>query len=165
MKAKTWFPHAYNVPKHYGKIKDSLPDKDDYYYNTFLKSKRAEFDAFYRKYKDFEYDLSKEAVVYCFNDVEIVDGIVDFIEEFFKKLTKIEVNLKNKDGTYQKNEDGSIKTEERYDQIFRYCSTMPSACIRLLRIQFLKRITVPIIPEGGYNKDGKQSAIALKYLR
>lgn len=163
--AKTWFPHGYNIPDNYGKLRNSLPDKDDYYYKSFLKSKRIEFDAYYDIHKNDPFHLSNEAIVYCFNDVEIVDGTTDFIDNFFKEHTQIEVPIKKKDGTYEKNEDGSDKKEIRFDQVFRHCSTMPSACIRLLRIMFLKRKTVPIIPEGGYNKNGKQSEIALKYLR
>jgi len=165
LKAKQWFPHGYNLPENYGKIRDSLPGKEDYYYGSFLKAKREKFDEFYEQHKDEPFDLSSESVVYCFNDVDIVDAAVDFTDEFFANETKRTVYVKNDEGKYVTNEDGSMKTEDIFDQVFLHSATLTTACNRLYRMNFLKRKTIPIIPEGGYDKKGNQSVIASKYLR
>lgn len=153
------------MKENYGKVFERLPEKKFYYYSTFLKSKREEFNLWYREHKHDRFDFSKEIIVYCFNDVDIVDESTEDLRNFFKDLTKKEIGIKKKDGTYEQNADGSVKTEEVFDETFLYCATMPSACTRLYRINFLQRKTVPIMPEGGYDKNGKQSKIAAKYLR
>jgi len=59
------------------------------------------------------------------------------------------------------------KTDDnpRGDEIFLHCSTIAGACSRLFRICFLKPETIPITPEGGYEKNDRQSRVANKYLR
>ena len=161
---KLWFPHGFNLPENYGKTHKGLPPKKDYYYDSFLKSKRDEFDEFYEKNKHKDFHLSSKSVKYCFHDVDILDETMDFVREFFKNETRTVQKVKV-DGKYKANEDGTIMTEEVFDEVLLHCSTMPSACNRLFRIKFLKKKSLPIMPEGGYDKDGKHSKIAYRYLR
>lgn len=128
-------------------------------------TKKSEFDQWYDEHKDEDFDLTKEAISYNENDMKIVHFTANYIRDFYKKNTMQYDPVYNADGTPAKDEDGKDKLDPKWYEIFRHCSTSASACNHLLRIKYLKKNTIPIMPENGYCRRGKQSEIGLKYLR
>ena len=163
--AKQWFPLKFNVPENYGKRLDRLPDKEYYYYHNLVREKRDEFLKWYAANEHLPFHFGSKVVEYCTNDVDILRYACFGYRKDFQELTTVNVRVKGKDGKFIMNEDGTYKTEKRSDEIFLHCSTIASTCIRMFRIRFLRQNTIPITPEGGYEKNDSQSKIARKFLR
>ena len=162
---KQWFPLKFNHPDNYGVRLPKLPAVDFYYYKNLLRKKRNEFLKWHDEHQNEPFDLGAKLIEYCTNDVEILRYALFEYRKIFKDLTKVQVRVKDKDGQFKKNPDGSYVTEEQSDDIFLHCSTIASTCIRMFRIRFLQQNTIPITPEGGYEKNDGQSKIARKFLR
>ena len=163
--AKQFFPHKFYDPKNYGKVIQGLPDKEFYYYRTYLKKKRQEFIDWYEAHKHELFDLSAKLIEYCTNDVDILYESLAKYRQIFLKLTEVMVPARLPNGKIKVDAAGKIEMELQRDEIFLHCSTIASACIRLFRIKFLKDQSIPITPEGGYEKHDMQSKLANKYLR
>ncbi|XP_031330124.1 uncharacterized protein LOC116182909 [Photinus pyralis] len=83
--------------------------------------------------------MSEEIVKYCLMDVKIlVKGCILFWSSF--------------------------TTQNKVDPFEEAC-TIPSACNKVFRRNFLKENTIGLIPKGGYRRADKQSRVAIQWLR
>ncbi|KAH7666479.1 hypothetical protein AAVH_43160, partial [Aphelenchoides avenae] len=146
VKPKGDFPYLYNMRENYGKPIDGLPPAEDYILsrskntdelNAFLK--RHEEEDKKRREEGTPFVLEEVLEEYSFNDVEILAHAVLQFREIFN--------------------------DQAGCDLFVECTTISCGCMRLWRKKYLKFNTVAIVPNNGYGRHDRQSAVALKYLK
>ncbi|PIC12200.1 hypothetical protein B9Z55_028556 [Caenorhabditis nigoni] len=136
---KGFFPHLYNHPDNYGRVLDTLPDKE-YYGPEFMRPEvREKFDEWHAEcYRD-GFNLHEELLKYCQSDVRILAlTMIAFIE-------KCELLFNG------------------WNPIIHGC-TLASYIFFVLKNEYIKEGDVGYIPESGYGRD-KNSILAYKYLQ
>ena len=68
---KGFFPHSFNKPENQSYI-GSYPDKKFYEPEFFNLKEKLEFDEWYEKVKDVEFNFKKEFEDYCWSDVQLL---------------------------------------------------------------------------------------------
>ncbi|KAH7691353.1 hypothetical protein AAVH_40133, partial [Aphelenchoides avenae] len=146
VKPKGDFPYLYNMRENYGKPIDGLPPAEDYILSRFKNT--DELNAFLKRHEEGDKKRREEGTPfvleevleeYCFNDVEILAHAVLEFREIFN--------------------------DQAGCDLFVECTTISSGCMRLWRRKYLKFNTVAIVPNNGYGRHDRQSAVALKYLK
>lgn len=134
---KGYFPHLFNTLKNANYI-GPLPDAKYYTPNTMKTSDRDRFLQWHASQQNTTFDLQQEMTDYCISDVEI--------------LTQTCVKFHN-----MMIEAGNVSP-------FTEAITIPGACNKLFRRQFLKPNTMGVIPKNGYRATDVQSKIATQWL-
>ncbi|KAL3091956.1 hypothetical protein niasHT_020820 [Heterodera trifolii] len=136
---KKYFPHKFNKAANYGVVLDSLPPLDDYYPGGHFPEERKKLEQWYEENRNTPFDLREVIADYCKADVQILAHGMVKMRQLFAAAT----------------------SQELTDSI-----TIPSACMKFfVLLSHVGKERVAIIPHLGYEKRGKQSAIARKYLK
>src|SRR3978361_846266 len=134
---KGYFPHLFNTLAN-KKYVGPLPEAQYYSPDTMKTSDRDKFMQWHSEHQNDIFDLQKEMVEYCISDVEI--------------LTQTCVKFHN-----MMMEAGNVSP-------FTEAITIPGACNKLYRRQFLEPKTIGVIPRNGYRAADTQSRIATQWL-
>lgn len=134
---KGYFPHLFNTLANQNYV-GPLPDAKYYSPDTMKPDNRKKFLKWHAEHRYDMFDLQKEIVEYCISDVEI--------------LTQACVKFHN-----MMMEQGNVSP-------FTEAITIPGACNKLFRRNFLQANTIGIIPKKGYRLVDNQSKIALQWL-
>jgi hypothetical protein len=131
------------IPYHFNTLENETyvgewPSMDYYRIDRMDGKARMEFVEWYKTVRSGIFDMTKELVFYCKQDVLILRGSVDKFDEIYKAITGQNV----------------------YDMGI----TLSSSCRRLFNSTYLKPNTIGTIPWQGYNRRQKASDIALKWL-
>ncbi|KAL3115698.1 hypothetical protein niasHT_013256 [Heterodera trifolii] len=136
---KKYFPHKFNKAANYGVVLDSLPPLDDYYPGGHFPEERKKLEQWYEENRNTPFDLREVIADYCKADVQILAHGMVKMRQLFRTAT----------------------SQELTDSI-----TIPSACMKFFVVlSHFGKERIAIIPHLGYEKRGKQSAIARKYLK
>ncbi|KAL3080622.1 hypothetical protein niasHS_005140 [Heterodera schachtii] len=136
---KKYFPHKFNKAINYGRVLETLPPLEDYSPGSHFPEERMKLEKWHAENINTRFDLREIIADYCKTDVQILVHGVLKMRELFMAETK----------------------HELIDSI-----TIPSACMKY----FVSRAhhdkeRIAIVPHLGYEKRGKQSTIARKYLK
>ncbi|KAL3108115.1 hypothetical protein niasHT_015930 [Heterodera trifolii] len=136
---KKYFPHKFNKAENYGTVLDTLPPMEDYYPGGLFPAERAKFEQWYDENRETGFELNEVIADYCKTDVQILaHGLVKMRQLFL--------------------------SETRHD--ITDSVTIPSGCMKYwVQLAHYGKERVAIIPHLGYEKRGKQSTIARKYLK
>ncbi|KAL3104405.1 hypothetical protein niasHS_000143 [Heterodera schachtii] len=136
---KKYFPHKYNKAENYGTVLDTLPPMEDYYPGGLFPAEREKFEQWYAENRETGFELNEVIADYCKTDVQILaHGLVKMRQLFL--------------------------SETRHD--ITDSVTIPSGCMKYwVQLAHYGKERVAIIPHLGYEKRGKQSTIARKYLK
>ncbi|KAL3117656.1 hypothetical protein niasHT_004321 [Heterodera trifolii] len=136
---KKYFPHKFNKAENYGTVLDTLPPMEDYYPGGLFPAERAKFEQWYAENRETGFELNDVIADYCKTDVQILaHGLVKMRQLFL--------------------------SETRHD--ITDSVTIPSGCMKYwVQLAHYGKERVAIIPHLGYEKRGKQSTIARKYLK
>ncbi|XP_055380657.1 uncharacterized protein LOC129611502 [Condylostylus longicornis] len=134
---KGYFPHLFNTEKNKEYV-GPLPPHEYYNPNLMSKPERLIFFKWYDENKNTEFNMRKEIVEYCKNDVII--------------LTKACLKFRN------------IILKDNNVCPFTEATTIASTCNLIFRRNFLKAETIGLIPKNGYRFTDIQSKIALQWL-
>ena len=88
---KGYFPYLFNTERNAGKVFTGLPDKYNYGIDKMTRGEIAEFEKWYELNKTNIFDLNKECVEYCVQDVRILLKAVMTFQSLFNKMTTDEV--------------------------------------------------------------------------
>ena len=69
---KGFFPHFFNLPPHYGTVRQGLPSPESYGVQNMSVRRRSEFLLWYHEHRDDTFDFEKELLEYCQSDVDIL---------------------------------------------------------------------------------------------
>ncbi|KAL3107544.1 hypothetical protein niasHT_014004 [Heterodera trifolii] len=136
---KKYFPHKFNKAVNYGTVLEALPPIEDYFPGGLFPAERQKFEQWYTENRNRRFELCEVIADYCKTDVQILaHGMVKMRELFF-----------------------TATDQELTDSI-----TIPSACMKFfVFLAHENNERISIIPHMGYEKRGKQSTIARKYLK
>ncbi|KAL3117490.1 hypothetical protein niasHT_005561 [Heterodera trifolii] len=136
---KKYFPHKFNKAENYGTVLDTLPPMEDYYPGGLFPAEREKFEQWYAENRETGFELNEVIADYCKTDVQILaHGLVKMRQLFL--------------------------SETRHD--ITDSVTIPSGCMKYwVQLAHYGKERVAIIPHLGYEKRGKQSTIARKYLK
>ncbi|KAL3070960.1 hypothetical protein niasHT_040116 [Heterodera trifolii] len=136
---KKYFPHKFNKAANYGTVLETLPPIEDYFPGGLFPAERQKFEQWYTENRNTRFELCEVIADYCKTDVQILaHGMVKMRELFF-----------------------TATDQELTDSI-----TIPSACMKFfVFLAHENNERISIIPHMGYEKRGKQSTIARKYLK
>ncbi|KAL3111279.1 hypothetical protein niasHT_013321 [Heterodera trifolii] len=136
---KKYFPHKFNKAKNYGTVLDTLPPMEDYYPGGLFPAEREKFEQWYAENRETGFELNEVIADYCKTDVQILaHGLVKMRQLFL--------------------------SETRHD--ITDSVTIPSGCMKYwVQLAHYGKERVAVIPHLGYEKRGKQSTIARKYLK
>ncbi|KAL3093933.1 hypothetical protein niasHT_027261 [Heterodera trifolii] len=136
---KKYFPHKYNKAENYGTVLDTLPPMEEYYPGSLFPAERTKFEEWYEENRETEFDLCEVIADYCKTDVQILAHGLVKMRHLFLAQTKHDIT----------------------DSI-----TIPSACMKFFVVlMHCDKERIAIIPHLGYEKRGKQSTVARKYLK
>ncbi|KAL3079387.1 hypothetical protein niasHT_036376 [Heterodera trifolii] len=136
---KKYFPHKYNKAENYGTVLDTLPPMEDYYPGGLFPAERTKFEQWYEENRETEFDLCEVIADYCKTDVQILAHGLVKMRQLFMSQTKHDIT----------------------DSI-----TIPSVCMKFfVLLMHSDKERIAIIPHLGYEKRGKQSTVARKYLK
>ncbi|KAL3095221.1 hypothetical protein niasHT_020372 [Heterodera trifolii] len=136
---KKYFPHKYNKAENYGTVLDTLPPIEDYYPGGLFPAERAKFEQWYAENRETGFELNEVIADYCKTDVQILAHGMIKMRQLFLSETRHDIT----------------------DSV-----TIPSGCMKYwVQLAHHDKERVAIIPHLGYEKRGKQSTIALKYLK
>ena len=142
---KGFFPHHFNKLENQSYI-GKYPAKSDYGSEFFSKEKKVEFDTWYDKIKDQEFNFKTEFHDYCSSDVKLLtEGCLAF-RKIILEQTKINENDKGLEP-------------------FESSLTIASLCNKIFRRNCMEEKTLAIIPENGYNPEQKTSNKCRQWLK
>ncbi|CAH1115486.1 unnamed protein product [Psylliodes chrysocephalus] len=142
---KGYFPHLFNKKENWNYI-GPLPaleyyDPDNLKYTPTLDENtdsRQQLVDWHKENKNYVFDFQKEIIAYCISDVDILSrACLKFREMIIK--------------------------EGRVDP-FTEAITLPGACNKIFRRNFLKPNMIGLVPKNGYRYRDKQSKIAVQWL-
>ncbi|KAL3068854.1 hypothetical protein niasHT_032979 [Heterodera trifolii] len=136
---KKYFPHKFNKAANYGNVLDTLPPLQDYSPGSHFPEERMKLEKWHADNINTRFDLREIIADYCKTDVQILVHGVLKMRELFMAETKHDLT----------------------DSI-----TIPSACMKyFVALSHQDNERIAIVPHLGYEKRGKQSTIARKYLK
>ncbi|KAL3112525.1 hypothetical protein niasHT_018731 [Heterodera trifolii] len=136
---KKYFPHGFNKAENYGNVLDNLPPIESYHPGSMLPDDRKALESWYEENRETRFDLREVIADYCKTDVQILAHGLIKMRELFTQKTGADIT----------------------DSI-----TIPSACMRFfVTLAHFGNERIAIVPHLGYEKRGKQSTIARKYLK
>ncbi|KAL3084171.1 hypothetical protein niasHT_039297 [Heterodera trifolii] len=136
---KKYFPHKYNKAENYGTVLDTLPPMEDYYPGGLFPAEREKFEHWYDENRETGFELNEVIADYCKTDVQILAHGLIKMRQLFLSETRHDIT----------------------DSV-----TIPSGCMKYwVQLAHYGKERVAIIPHLGYEKRGKQSTIARKYLK
>lgn len=136
--AKTHFPHKFASEENLYYCRE-LPPKDMYFIENMTKKDRAEFEEFYNKAAEEEFDFKSTSLKYCFNDTEILQKAVSRFWLEIKELTAID--------------------------FIQHSLTIANLAQLIYRCGHIPENTLGLVPTAGYTPHKRQnSLLALKYL-
>lgn len=135
---KGFFPHLFNTKTNQDYV-GPWPDRNHYDPDSMMPSKRREFDAWYDKVKDLQFNLYEEMVAYCKSDIKVLKaGCEIFVREFESKAD--------------------------FNPLAK-CVTIASACMRYYRKLVMPSNLLALEPPWGWSgKRGRQSHKAHQWL-
>uniref|UniRef100_A0A914HPF4 DNA-directed DNA polymerase n=1 Tax=Globodera rostochiensis TaxID=31243 RepID=A0A914HPF4_GLORO len=132
---KKYFPHKYNKEE----ALDTLPPLEMYYPGGQFPEERKKLERWHRENFNTPFLLREVIADYCKTDVQILAHEVIKMRELFYNETRHDIT----------------------DSV-----TIPSACMKFfVTLAHYDKQKIAIIPHLGYEKRGKQSSIARKYLK
>ncbi|KAJ8965797.1 hypothetical protein NQ317_018951 [Molorchus minor] len=134
---KGYFPHLFNTAENENYV-GNLPDVKYYSPDTMRSEDRTKFLEWYDSHKNDEFNMQKDIVEYCISDVNI--------------LTQACIKFRN------------LFIMDSNVCPFTEAITLPGACNKVYRRNFLKPNTIGIIPKNGYRWRNNQSKIATQWL-
>ncbi|KAL3080203.1 hypothetical protein niasHT_035723 [Heterodera trifolii] len=136
---KKYFPHKFNKAANYGNVLDTLPPLEDYSPGSHFPEERMKLEKWHADNINTRFDLREIIADYCKTDVQIlVHGVLKMRELFMAETM-----------------------HDLTDSI-----TIPSACMKyFVALSHQDNERIAIVPHLGYEKRGKQSTIARKYLK
>ena len=147
---KGYFAHFFNK-KLNQTYEGTLPDMDDFGYDTMMPAARAKFEKWYndmielQEKGEYKFNFQKELVAYCRSDVDILmQGCSEF-RRLFKEITYIDEKRPGIDP-------------------FRHAVTLASACNLVYRSMFMPENKIHLIPPQGFSPKKQQSEKALRWL-
>jgi hypothetical protein len=160
---KGYFPHYWNRFTHHGTTRQGLPDMGFYNPDGMRSEAREKFVEWYAKHKYDYFDFDHELVKYCRSDVDILLKAVVRFRQIFMDVTSgnSSVSEVEREETLVRGEPAPVL--QGIDP-FQKCFTIASACNLVYRTKFLKKNTLGLIPQHGYNPTQKQSIKALQWL-
>jgi hypothetical protein len=142
---KGYGPYLLWNEENINRIFDHYPPKHYFNVNGMTKEKADDFHLWYEANKQKTYNVKKEMISYCINDVSILmEGAINF-KNMFMKATR-DINDRAPEGVNP----------------FR-CVTLASACARVFRACFLFRNCLGVIPPKVHMES--QSVNALKWIK
>ncbi|KAL3099141.1 hypothetical protein niasHS_001758 [Heterodera schachtii] len=136
---KKYFPHGFNKAENYGNVLDNLPPIESYNPGSMLPDDKKALESWYEENRENRFDLREVIADYCKTDVQILAHGLIKMRELFTQKTGADIT----------------------DSI-----TIPSACMRFfVTLAHMGNERIAIVPHLGYEKRGKQSTIARKYLK
>ncbi|KAL3072344.1 hypothetical protein niasHT_030501 [Heterodera trifolii] len=136
---KKYFPHKFNKAANYGNVLDTLPPLEDYSPGSHFLEERMKLEKWHANNINTRFDLREIIADYCKTDVQILVYGVLKMRELFMAETMHDLT----------------------DSI-----TIPSACMKyFVALSHQDNERIAIVPHLGYEKRGKQSTIARKYLK
>jgi hypothetical protein len=140
---KGFFPHGFHKKENFD-YTGPIPEPK-YFGTDFMKKKQLkEFNSWYEKEKEFLasnntiYNLKKELIKYCENDVLILLNCIQVFRKIYKEVTAI-------------------------DPITR-CFTLASMGLEIFKAKILSEKTIGVTPIKGYKRHGKFSRIGNCWL-
>ena len=144
---KGFFPHKFNTIENQEYV-GNYPSKEYYQSEYFKKSKKDEFDVWYDRVKNDVFDFKKEFYDYCESDVRLLsEGCMNYRKNFMKTS----INEK-------------IKDDKGIDPFLKQI-TAAASCNFDWRKNHMKKNTIAIIPDNGYNPEQKSSHKAMLWLK
>ncbi|KAL3071424.1 hypothetical protein niasHS_016708 [Heterodera schachtii] len=136
---KKYFPHKFNKAVNYGNVLETLPPLEDYSPGSHFPEERMKLEKWHADNINTRFDLREIIADYCKTDVQIlVHGVLKMRELFMAETM-----------------------HDLTDSI-----TIPSACMKyFVALSHQDNERIAIVPHLGYEKRGKQSTIARKYLK
>uniref|UniRef100_A0A183CFD2 DNA-directed DNA polymerase n=1 Tax=Globodera pallida TaxID=36090 RepID=A0A183CFD2_GLOPA len=136
---KKYFPHKFNKEENYDTELETLPPLEMYYPGGHFPEERKKLESWHRDNFNTPFLLREVIADYCKTDVQILaHGLIKMRKLFFS---------------------------ETFDDITDSV-TIPSACMKFfVSMAHYDNQKIAIIPHLGYEKRGKQSCIARKYLK
>lgn len=113
-----------------------MPAKE--YYITTTTASIKELEEWYETVKDAEFNFRQEMERYCRDDVVILRRAVLQFRDLYIEATGV----------------------DPYEQ----SATIASACMQVFRRKFLGEKMIGIVPNEGYRKKDRQSAMAIRWL-
>ena len=142
---KGFFPHKFNTPENQSYI-GPFPAASFYQSEFFSVKKKQEFDQWYEKNKENEFNFRKEFEEYCCSDVCLLtEGCLAFRK----------INM----------EQSQTKEKPLGVDPFQVAFTLASLCNYLFRSFHMESETIGIIPENGYNPQQKTSMKCQLWLK
>uniref|UniRef100_A0A914H8W3 DNA-directed DNA polymerase n=1 Tax=Globodera rostochiensis TaxID=31243 RepID=A0A914H8W3_GLORO len=136
---KKYFPHKFNKEENYDNALDTLPPLEMYYPGGHFPEERKKLERWHRENFNTPFLLREVIADYCKTDVQILAHGVIKMRELFYNETRHDIT----------------------DSV-----TIPSACMKVfVTLAHYDKQKIAIIPHLGYEKRGKQSSIARKYLK
>jgi len=137
--SKSWYPHYFNTEENLDYI-GPISDASYYGANEMSESERRDFFTWYeiQKKKGAVFDNRRVLETYCQEDVTVLRQACRVFRREFIQIGNIEAFLE--------------------------VITIPSACNKILRKQFLKPDTIGLIPTGGYSGNVNYSKKSLMWL-
>uniref|UniRef100_A0A914I695 DNA-directed DNA polymerase n=1 Tax=Globodera rostochiensis TaxID=31243 RepID=A0A914I695_GLORO len=139
MEDKKYFPHKFNKEENYDIELETLPPLEMYYPGGHFPEERKKLESWHRENFNTPFLLREVIADYCRTDVQILaHGVIKMRKLFYS---------------------------ETFDDITDSV-TIPSACMKFfVSVAHYDKQKIAIIPHLGYEKRGKQSTIARKYLK
>ena len=142
---KGFFPHTFNKPENYNYI-GTYPSPEYYKPEFFTVNKKKEFELWYNKVKNDEFNFKSEFENYCWSDVRL-------LAEGCLKFRRICI------------EDTKLNETDKGVDPFRVAITIASYCNFIYRRNYMPENSIGIIPANGYNPNQKTSAKARVWLK
>ena len=143
---KGYFPYLFNTEKNAGKVFNNLPDKYNYGVDKMSLSEIAEFEKWYELNKNNSFDLNKECIEYCIQDVKILSKAVMTFRALFNKMTT------------------DISRAPYGMDCFEDSFTIAGAANRCFRQIHLAPKTLALYPMGCCQSERKQSYIGARWI-
>ena len=134
---KGYFPHFFNKKENENYI-GPLPSLEYYDPDSMMEDDRNSFLKWYEENKTQEFNFQRDIVAYCISDVEI-------LSEACLKFRELMLTTSNVCP-------------------FSESCTIPGACNKIFRRNYLKPNSIGIIPKNGYRWRDNQSRSAIKWL-
>jgi hypothetical protein len=135
---KGLFPHKFNQPKNWNAELNGLPPIEFYLTERMSEQEKTKFFNWYNSNKHLPFNFKNEIIKYCQTDVKILMRSVMCFRELWKEIFSIDILTRN--------------------------ITLAQAVFEVYKLNFLKPMSIAIIPQHGYDRKRKQSYISNAWL-
>ena len=142
---KGFFPHLFNQPENFSYV-GPFPAREFYGYKNFSLLKLIEFDDWYFRQCDKEFNFKKELESYCLSDVRLLTAGVLAFRKTIMNMTKRDAN------------DTGVDP-------WQTSITIASLCHYIFRRNMMIPNSIAVIPENGYNPSQNTSNKAILWLK